>query len=566
MMGVRLTALLALSLLLLPAFSGCFDALDVLTRPDYSVASTPLEVGDTKWNTENRFRVVVDEGKQIVITARNQATDQVVQESGMGDVTLVIPDGIWTVSYTVDGYDWQTLSPVRVDATAPEIAGLEFVGNADASGSYTIGRNANVEPGATVTVSDGETGTRLGSQLPHRLTGLGDGLHVFLVQATDAAGNVFSRSVQVRVGGAAELPEGKFTFGVVARYTNEARVWDMTDLAAYASVTEARGATGGDHLGAGFGIDPDSACVRQVVDGLITPSMTTAQRAMTIFQWLYENLEYDETRLTTDTLLQPCQVIGDTEDPNDTDPDKDGLVGNGSGNGVRGGICRDLAATYVSLLRAADVPARLVSGYLAGNVNGFHAWVEFYGGRVNGMDPWIPVDVSIIDGPYDEGSMLQSFGIQLPEYLALRKVPHSSEIEGWATALSVGTRWTTNSRQPDERPDVKFEKDVTPIFENTGALCVNTATRARLLADNPEGCTANAYTSFIRDFVVRTERIIDYGIHVKSAPKGTDVSAEVAYPFPESVNPDDVSFIHYGPAFTKDLAKGKAVTEFTWSG
>src|SRR5205085_262029 len=83
-----------------------------------------------------------------------------------------------------------------------------------------------------------------------------------------------------------------------------------------------------------------------------------------------------EARLNATDLLDPAQTIA---------------------NG--GGVCRDLAALYVSLLRGDGIPARLVAGYLSGRVEGFHAWVEFYGGTGHGPSAWVPVDVSGIDGP-----------------------------------------------------------------------------------------------------------------------------------------------------------------------
>lgn len=584
-MQVPVRPLLVLLVLLAPSLAGCAafqDLLDDVRRPDIPVSRTPLVEGD--WNRETRFLVFVQQpgGAEVRIEATSaggEVRESVGVSTADDPVFVDLGDGTWTVTYHVAGHKWETFRDVRIDGTPPEPVGLERVGDAQ-DGAYTVGVGATVPSDARVELVDRD-GRLLATALPHTVTGLASGLHSYTLTLTDEAGNRWSGTVQVRAGDAVTLPEeGAYSFGIVARYTNEVRVWDLSDLDAYLSPDDARtraaALDGGPWMGAGYGIDPDDAAVRQVVQETLLPSDdTTAEIAYRLFEWMYDNLEYDETRLQSNTLMLPHQVIGDTEHPDDRDGDADGLVDDGSGNGVRGGVCRDLAATYVSLLRAAGVPARLVSGYLAGEVDGFHAWVEFYGGDLPGNPgPWVPVDVSPIDGAWGEegsngaargpSSAMQSFGIRLPEYLALRAVPSEGEVAGWSTALSAHYQYGAG----DQPPSLSFEKAVqVQGQEDVGVLCFDLETRQRVVASAPRDCGQMWY---VKDFVRLTERIIDYGVHIDDARRGTSFDAQIAFPFSESVQPDAVDFVPYtNPVegkefgFEWDRAAGKLVAEFT---
>ncbi len=86
--------------------------------------------------------------------------------------------------------------------------------------------------------------------------------------------------------------------------------------------------------------------------------------AKSIFKWLKENTQY---QLNGGALPSPA-----------TETLRSG-----------GGDCDDLSFLYISLCRAAGIPARFVSGYIV-RETGLepHAWVEFYAGQ------WIPVEVA----------------------------------------------------------------------------------------------------------------------------------------------------------------------------
>ncbi|MCA1818545.1 MAG: transglutaminase domain-containing protein, partial [Halobacteriales archaeon] len=501
---MRFRPILPVAILVLSGLSGCADVLDRIGSPDYDVSVTPLAEGSDAWNRDSSFRVVVAQNATVRIVA-SQGEREVVKEA-FKDATITIPDGTWTVTYWIDGHKWHSYDTVRIDTTPPAFKGLETVADAT-DGNYVLGQGASVQDAAALSVVELRTRKVVGHSLPVQLSGLPNGLQAYLVSAHDAAGNYANVTVQVHVGPAADLPDGRFSFGVVARYTNQARLWDISHPEEYLSISDARNEVGGDFLGAGFGVTPDDAAVQEVVQGQVSPDMDTMQAALALYRWFADNLEYDETRLDSDTLLTPHQVLRDTEDAAGKSTHTAGLVDDGAGNGVRGGICRDLAATFVSLLRASGIPARLVSGYVAGTVNGFHAWVEFYAGAVHGQSPWVPVDVSTIDGPFRDAVLLQSFGLELPEYLPLRYVPAAGEAEGWSTALSVHYTWPQGSGQ--QAPDIQFRKELATDFTYEGVLCFNPDTHARILADDRGAC-GGAFGFYLDHFIRQTERTIDY--------------------------------------------------------
>lgn len=540
-------AVLALTL------SGCSGLQDLLTT-GCSVTLRSDITESVPWNRDGRFEVEAPDNVPVSIHATSQS-GQSMDGSGTRKASVELPDGTWTITYKVDGRDCTPIGPVRIDGTPPSLSGLALEQVAEAGARVTVGQGVVVGPGARIEVIDASNGALLSTTIPYRTGPLEDGIHLFQVRAVDPAGNVASATVQVRVGDSAKLPDGEFTFGVVGRYSNQVRLWDISDESRYLSRSQAALEAPG-HLGPGYGIDPNHASVQSVVAQVVTPRMNTEEAARALYIWMAGNLKYDFSRLESTTLLTPQEVILDAEHPDDADADGDGLSDPGSGNGVKGGVCRDLAATYVSLLRAAGVPARLVSGYLGGQVNGFHAWVQFYGGVVGSQDPWVVVDVASINGVYKPDMLVGSFGIQPTDFLALRNIPPSGEVKGWSNALGVQYEW-----RGDERPSITFDKKVTPQYDEKGVLCFNLETFARRLASSESAC-GSGYGHYIPGMVLRTDRLIDYGIKVVSAPDGTTVKAEVAYPLIDAVRPNGVTYRFYGQSYTLDAAAGKANSEF----
>lgn len=538
---MRGSALLLALLAVTPALAGCTDLFGGM-RPDYPVARTAVVTGPGAWNTDGQFTVQVNQAEplEVVIEAKPVPDGLPISKSGFSDldtpVTLDIPDGTWIITYSVDGHKWETFRQARFDATPPEIAGLETIGEAP-QGSYLLGAGALAEDHATIEVIQQSTGIQVSAMLPVQLSGLSDGVHAYDVVAADQAGNEAVYTVQVVVGAATQLPAGGKTMGVVARYTVTAALWDIRDLGSFLPIAGPGSAQSRmpGHLGSGEGITPDDPAVQEVVDEVVQPGMTTAEAAMALYQWMFDHLEYDEVRLDQDDLLDPAQTIQ-----------------------AGGGVCRDLAALYVSLLRAAGVPSRLVAGYLGGRVGGFHAWVEFYGGDGHGPSPWVPVDVSGIDEAYSDVAMLQAFGIRLPEYLMLRALTPDQEQDSWSSAATLS--YSTPPRAA--KPDAPFNETVSNVVDPTrGALCVHLGTRFREFGREADGddCKTPAH---IPNFVTKSVRVLDYGIRVVSAARGTTLSLEVVYPDVADTSADRVEFSFYAPTesdgCTPDPATGRA--------
>lgn len=529
--------------------AGCLDFLpdSIQPRPDYAVARTAVRTGPGDWNTDSTFVVQVSETEplEVVITATPDDGGAPLAERGFSDaqrsVTLEIPDGTWTIAYSVDGYAWETFRDARFDGTPPAITGLESFGSAP-SGAYTLGRTAVVEGGADVRVVDQSTGGLVAIALPAQLFGLADGVHAYDVEAEDDAGNQAVYTVQVVAGAATKLPDGQLTMGIVARYRTTAVLWDITDMSRYLSPSAARAAMPG-FTGSGVGITPDAPAVQEVVDQLVTPGMSTAQVALVLYEWVFDELDYDKKRLNETDLLDPEETIA-----------------------AGGGVCRDLAALYVSLLRAAGVPSRLVAGYLGGIVNGFHAWVEFYGGLGPMGDPtgskWVPVDVSGITGAYEVHFMLQAFGVRQPDYLMMRAVTTAQEQTDWASAM------TLSEQPPPGRSagstDVEFETLLSNVTSpTTQKLCINRSTYFREFRSSSASVTCpTPRGEHIPNVITGATQVLDYGVRIRSGPPGARITLELVYPDLADNTADQVEFLTYAPNSSegcpRDASTGRA--------
>ena len=536
-------ALTAVALLFISAMGGCLDqsGFGRISRPDYDVSRTPLQ--ESAWHTDGTFIVQIQqEGLvEVRIEAVPEDGGSGLAVSGLSNATtpvsLEIPDGTWEVTYFVDGYEWESFEDVRIDTNPPEIAGVPLVIRAP-DGSATVGAGADVEDGARIVVQK-QDGLVVGTSLPFQVSGLPDGVHVYHIEATDRAGNEATVTVQVVAGSATELPEPKYTAGIVARYTIQLRLWDLADLGSFLSPstarTRAQEADGTEYLGSGKGLTPEDPAVKDVVSEVVEPGMKTGEAALALYRWIYETLEYTEERLEENDLLDPAQTIA-----------------------TGGGVCRDLAALYASLLRAAGIPARVVAGYLTGTVNGFHAWVEFYGGV--GPSPWVPVDVSGIDGPYKVTGMLQAFGIALPGYLAMRALTPAEEQTDWSSAAILTYRGGV--------PVAPFEKDVQVVFETKQTLCVNLETYARAARNS----CSSAFNARIDDFPVLASRVLDFGIDVQDMADASELTLSIVYPDQATVAPNEVAYRTYfepdgsglrSSGFDEDPTRGRADTTLT---
>lgn len=540
---MRTRALLATLVVLLPLLAGCADLLGG-GMANHRVARTPIETDG--WNTGGSFSVHVREPEVVQVEITGTSTDgRDLRHAGPSNETLpavevAIPDGTWTIRYFLDGKRWETFEDARFDSTPPTLTGLQTLGDA-VSGSYKIGEGVTVAADVSIEVVDQDTGVTISRTLPTPISGLADGIHAFDVVATDPAGNRLVEQVMVRAGSASFLPPGKATLGVVARYTLGAEVWDISELDTWITPSQARSAVGNSWLGSGRAIAPDDDKVEQVVADVVDSGMSSGEVAFELFRWMADELDYDKARLEADDLLEPAQTIDNN-----------------------GGVCRDLAALYVSLLRSAGVPARLVTGYLGGEVNGFHAWVEFYGGDGHGPAPWVPVDVSAIGStsdpaPYTPQAALQAFGMRHTDMLPLRIIAESQEDDAWSTAVAMRKEWSGSE------PPVDLVKVFDPETEVAGVLCVDLDTlRREAIAGNSANDCGGSYTAGIPSFILRATHILDYGADVgANSANSVTVTLTLSVPTAAAVMPGRVESQRYGAQFEDQ--DGDSVWVGTWT-
>ena len=149
----------------------------------------------------------------------------------------------------------------------------------------------------------------------------------------------------------------------------------------------------------------------------------------------------------------------------------------------KAGFCEHIASSFVLLMRALDVPARIVTGYMGGeinNVDGFwtvrqsdaHAWSEVWiAGR-----GWVRVDPTSAVAPGRTGSLqrLQAPRNAVTEALAGAMGPQVT-VNMRALWDAVNNRWNqwvlnyTQSRQLDLLRNIGFES---PSWEDLGYVLI----------------------------------------------------------------------------------------------
>ncbi len=117
---------------------------------------------------------------------------------------------------------------------------------------------------------------------------------------------------------------------------------------------------------------PTGGLIKDIASSITSDKQTVSEKARAVYQWVVENT---------------------TRDPN--------VKGCGTGEAEKvlakkGGKCADISSVFVSIARAAGVPAREVFGLRLGKkdeedmTSGHHCWAEFY---VPGYG-WVPADPS----------------------------------------------------------------------------------------------------------------------------------------------------------------------------
>jgi transglutaminase-like putative cysteine protease len=166
---------------------------------------------------------------------------------------------------------------------------------------------------------------------------------------------------------------------------------------------------------------PTDGKVREIALGVTHDKQKISEKARAVYQWVVENT---------------------TRDPN--------VKGCGTGEvekviAKRGGKCADISSVFVSIARAAGVPAREVFGLRLGKkdkedmTGGHHCWAEFY---VPGYG-WVPAD------PADVRKIMLADNLDLK---GARKIIdyYFGAVDEYRVALARGGRgYYLNPRQND---------------------------------------------------------------------------------------------------------------------
>ena len=155
-------------------------------------------------------------------------------------------------------------------------------------------------------------------------------------------------------------------------------------------------------------IDPENSEIEDLASTILTDdgSDNSFIAAKQIFIWLKENTIYSTHSINNN--VQPASVTLQT---------------------LRGD-CDDLSFLYISLCRAAEIPARFIRGFIVNATNATaHAWAEVFVGGGIGDNGWIPVECAgIATGKNKiQAEINQNFALEDAFHLRLFKDDGSNE-------------------------------------------------------------------------------------------------------------------------------------------
>ena len=155
------------------------------------------------------------------------------------------------------------------------------------------------------------------------------------------------------------------------------------------------------------------------------------------------------------------------------------------------GFCEHIASSFVILMRALDVPARIVTGYQGGELNGVdgfwtvrqsdaHAWAEvWYQGR-----GWVRVDPTSAVSPGRTGAFQRLQAPQNPIGQALRNLNPAFSMQLRATWEAINNSWNqwvlnyTQGKQLNLLKNIGFSS---PSWQDLGILLSGILVLASLL-------------------------------------------------------------------------------------
>jgi transglutaminase-like putative cysteine protease len=141
-------------------------------------------------------------------------------------------------------------------------------------------------------------------------------------------------------------------------------------------------------------IDPTHPAIKSVASSVLNQAKTNNSfvLAKSFFTWLKQNTEY-KVHVNKGSVQPASETFY-----------------------KKTGDCDDLSFLYISLCRAAGIPARFIRGYLLSEDNGeitatAHAWAEVFVGGSIGNEGWIPVECACCT-PSVEADINQNFGLE----------------------------------------------------------------------------------------------------------------------------------------------------------
>ncbi|MGE0498739.1 MAG: transglutaminaseTgpA domain-containing protein [Ramlibacter sp.] len=150
------------------------------------------------------------------------------------------------------------------------------------------------------------------------------------------------------------------------------------------------------------------------------------------------------------------------------------------------GFCEHIASAFVVLMRALDVPARIVTGYQGGernNVDGYwtlrqsdaHAWAEVWMANASGAGSWVRVDPTSAVAPGRTGAFLRlrpPQGVMATAIGAMSPTLSASLRAAWEAVNNRWNQWVLNytqSKQLDLLKNIGFES---PSWEDLSYVLI----------------------------------------------------------------------------------------------
>jgi hypothetical protein len=360
-----------------------------------------------------------------------------------------------------------------------------------------------------------------------------NGVHTYRVIAESGSGLESAPGPVLRVhvdaqGSLSPPGTGQWHYGINAVYDSVIHVWDISDPSLYTTIDEIHAGQAGLtqqevqlYTGGGWGIELDDPGLQQAVASVVGDETNALTIGLDLFEWMFDQVDYDFEKFQSN------------------DPEEQRLLTATETLERGGGICGDLTALYVTLLRIAGVPARPVHGYLINQggtpdqdfetIGGFHMWPEIYvgGDAINSPGGgWIPVDVSGMTGSFDKDKLHFYFGVSNPNYLQLGVQRDLTE-EGWNVWANLGYSFRGS------QPTVNFQADayLMETEYEQGAIWFTPGGLERVFCEDDEN-TEDCRGSHTRGFPVkaRSVRMIDYGAELSWSGDVHELTLSILYP------------------------------------